>query len=81
MNYVLSLFGLGQFKTYAYVVIVLLVLGLLGWTHWQAFSGGKKYVLNKMAEERIEMFKDGKRIDETVFNADDVGLCTLLGGC
>lgn len=32
-------------------------------------------------EGKIQVLKDGKAIDEKVYNADDSTLCNMLGGC
>lgn len=83
MNSVLSLLGLSQYKVYVYLFLSALLIGTLGWTHWKAFSGGKSYVYSKLAEDRIEVFKDGKQIDTKVLkdSSTDDGLCAFLGGC
>lgn len=41
----------------------------------------KAAIESKMKDDRIEILKDGKNIDEKVMEADDVGLCAVLGGC
>jgi hypothetical protein len=34
-----------------------------------------------LASDRVQIFKDGKAIDNEVDLAGDDGLCALLGGC
>lgn len=41
----------------------------------------KSVVAAQVAEAKITILKDGKRVDDKVFDADDTTLCTLLGGC
>jgi len=41
----------------------------------------KATVESRMKDERITILKDGKKIDDQVFNADDSALCAMLGGC
>jgi hypothetical protein len=35
----------------------------------------------QVAEGKIQVLKEGKAVDEKVYNADDSTLCDLLGGC
>lgn len=44
-------------------------------------SLGRADVIAQLQEDRVAILKDGKRIDEEVYSADDAYLCTLLGGC
>lgn len=59
----------------------LAVAGALAWTHTQAYLAGKSSVLDRLKDDRITILKDGRKIDEEALNADDDGLCALLGGC
>ncbi|KFB11020.1 hypothetical protein [Nitratireductor basaltis] len=60
---------------------VLAVVGLLTFTHWNAYQRGRMAVLQRLQSDRISILKDGKAIDYEALNADDAGLCALLGGC
>ena len=44
-------------------------------------SVGQAEVVSELKDDRIDVLKDGKKIDEEVFNSDDAALCSLLGGC
>jgi hypothetical protein len=42
---------------------------------------GKAEIAVALQGVRITILKDGQKIDEKAFAADDVDLCLLLGGC
>ena len=44
-------------------------------------SVGKAEVVSELKDDRIDVLKDGKKVDEEVFNSDDAALCAILGGC
>ncbi|MBB5576400.1 MULTISPECIES: hypothetical protein [Rhizobium] len=50
-----------------------------------AYLVGKRAAKTEIAaglqESRVTILKDGQKIDAKVFQADDVDLCLLLGGC
>ena len=52
---------------------------LVGW--FKGLTDFEAKIHNKLQGQQIEVYKDGKRIDEKVFSADDVGLCDMLGSC
>jgi hypothetical protein len=60
---------------------VLAVVGLLTFTHWNAYQRGRMAVLQRLQSDRITILKDGQEIDHEVLNADDARICELLGGC
>lgn len=70
-----------QIRLYVYIAIALGSIGILGFSHYKAYTLGKDVVLNKLKDDRIRILKDGKEIDEQVLSADDDALCILLGGC
>jgi hypothetical protein len=41
----------------------------------------KDKIAAQQASGQIQIYKDGRQIDEKVLSADDVGLCDMLGGC
>jgi hypothetical protein len=53
----------------------------LTFTHLYAYNMGRQSILARLADDRISILKDGKKIDEEVLSADDDQLCRLLGGC
>lgn len=58
-----------------------LALALLGAAYLKGRSDGRQSILDRLAAAQVEIFKDGRRIDEKVLGADDAALCELLGGC
>lgn len=69
-------------KIYAYVALAVIVIGALGWGYTSAYKSGKDSVVQKLQEDRIDLLKDGKKIDENVLSADDDGLlCLMLDNC
>ena len=42
---------------------------------------GRMAVLTQLRDDRIQILKDGKEIDDEALRADDDALCALLGGC
>ncbi|WP_287384967.1 hypothetical protein [Mesorhizobium sp.] len=63
------------------VGVVLLAAALVGGVYVKGRADGRASVLSKLADDRITILKDGKKIDEQVLAADDDALCALLGGC
>ena len=48
---------------------------------WQVYGAGRQSILDQLKDDKIQILKDGKEIDNEVDIADDDGLCALLGGC
>ncbi|MCF6120548.1 hypothetical protein L2449_27365 [Mesorhizobium muleiense] len=63
------------------VGVVLLVGVIIGCVYVKGRADGRARVLSQLADDRITILKDGKKIDEQVLAADDDALCALLGGC
>ena len=63
------------------LIIVGGILVALAASHIGAVQYGRNMILSKLKDDRIEILKDGKRIDAEVLGADDDTLCRLLGGC
>lgn len=70
-------FRLEDVRKYIYIGLAL----VLAYTHYVAYSSGKQSVLSRLQNDRIEILKDGKRIDESVLAADDLTLVCLLTDC
>lgn len=69
-------------RVYAYVALALIVVGGISYTHYAAYKSGKDSVVQKLQQDRIDLLKDGKKIDENVLSADDDGLlCIMLDNC
>lgn len=63
------------------LIIVGGILVALAASHIGAVQYGRNMILSKLKDDRIEILKDGKRIDAEVLGADDDTLCSFLGGC
>lgn len=68
-------------KIYAYVALAVIVIGALGWGYASAYKSGKDSVTAKLQEQKVEVLKDGKKIDEKVLAADDDSLVCMLIDC
>src|SRR5690606_7695502 len=74
------MFGLAV-GTWIRIAAVFAMIAGLAWSHTAAYRAGKSTVLTKLQNDRITILQDGRKIDEEALNADDAGLCALLGGC
>ncbi|EHK57731.1 hypothetical protein [Allomesorhizobium alhagi] len=64
------------------IAIAMLVAGgALGGAYLKGRADGRAVVSDKLKDDRITILKDGKKVDDEVFSADDHSLCALLGGC
>lgn len=68
-------------KAYLYGAIALATIAGLSTSHIMAYNAGKQSVLQRLQNDRITVFKDGKRIDDDVLGADDSGLLCMLTDC
>jgi hypothetical protein len=68
-------------RIYAYVALAVIIIGALGWGYASAYKSGKDSVTSKLQEQKVEVLKDGKKIDENVLAADDDSLVCLLIDC
>lgn len=68
-------------KPYLYGAIMLAIVAALSTSHYYAYSAGKQSIVAKLQSDRIEILKDGKRIDEEVLAADDDTLYCMLTEC
>lgn len=66
-----------MFKTYLYGAMALALVG----THYFMYNAGKQYVLQRLSIDRVEVIKDGQKVDAAVYSADDDGLICLLIAC
>ena len=60
---------------------VLAVSVMAGGIYLYGHQRGAASVLQRLHSDRITILKDGRKIDEEALDADDTGLCALLGGC
>ncbi|MEO9611875.1 MAG: hypothetical protein ABJG86_11050 [Nitratireductor sp.] len=44
-------------------------------------ADGRQRVLDRLASDRVQVFKDGKEIDAKILVGGDDYLCAVLGGC
>ena len=64
-------------KPYIYLAMVVMAAGAL----WFTYNAGKQSALQKLSSDRVEVLKDGRKIDANVLAADDDGLICLLIDC
>lgn len=64
-------------KPYLYGALALALVG----THYFMYNAGKQSVLQKLNNDRVEVLKDGQKVDAAVYAADDDGLVCLLIDC
>lgn len=64
-------------RPYIYGAICLVLVS----THYFAYNAGKQGVLQKLNSDRVEVIKDGQKVDAAVYAADDDGLICMLIAC
>lgn len=64
-------------RAYLYGAMALALVG----THYFMYNAGKQSVLQRLSSDRVEVIKDGQKVDATVYAADDDGLVCLLIDC
>ncbi|AEY69700.1 hypothetical protein V19_31 [Brucella phage V_19] len=64
-------------KPYLYGAMALALVG----THYFMYNAGKQSVLQRLSNDRVEVIKDGQKVDAAVYAADDDGLVCLLIDC
>lgn len=64
-------------RPYIYGAIALILIG----THYFAYNIGKQGLLQKLNSDRVEVIKDGQKVDAAVYAADDDGLVCMLIAC
>lgn len=64
-------------RPYIYGALCLVLMG----THYFAYNIGKQGVLQKLNSDRVEVIKDGQKVDTAVYAADDESLICLLIDC
>lgn len=64
-------------KPYLYGALALALVG----THYFMYNAGKQSVLQRLSNDRIEVLKDGQKVDVAVYAADDESLTCLLIDC
>lgn len=64
-------------KPYLYGAMALALVG----THYFMYNAGKQSVLQRLSSDRVEVLKNGQKVDAAVYAADDDGLVCLLIAC
>lgn len=64
-------------RPYLYAGAAILVVAAL----WFTYNAGRQSVLQRLASDKVEVLKDGKKVDAAVYAADDDGLICLLYPC
>lgn len=61
------------------IVIALILMG--AGLYYKGRVDKESELAGKLADTRITVLKDGRKIDDEILAADDVDLCAVLGGC
>lgn len=48
---------------------------------WFTYNAGKQSVLQRLTNDRVEVIKDGQKVDAAVYAADDESLICMLYTC
>lgn len=64
-------------KPYLYLAIIAIVVFFTVFS----YHIGRQSVLQKLASDKVEVLKDGKKVDAAVYAADDDNLICLLTDC
>lgn len=54
---------------------------MYGFGFYMGDSSRKDKIAAQQASGQIQIYKDGRQIDEKVLSADDATICDMLGGC
>lgn len=68
-------------KLYLYGAAALIAAAGLSTLLYMSYSAGQRSITDKLKDDRITVLQDGKKIDDSVFAADDDGLVCLLIDC
>lgn len=68
-------------RVYLYAGAVIAAVAVLSTTYYSGYSHGTQRILTRLADDRVTVLQDGKRIDENVLAADDDALYCLLVNC
>lgn len=64
-------------KTYAYIAFAAILVFFVVFS----YHIGKQSVLHRLVSDKVEVLKDGQKVDAAVYAADDDGLICLLISC
>lgn len=68
-------------RLYIYIGLAVALLAALALGYGNAYTSGKQSVVTKLQEDKIQILKDGKDVDENVLASDDDSLICLLVDC
>lgn len=68
-------------RLYIYIGLAVAVLTALAFGYASAYKSGKDSIVTKLQEDKIQVLKDGKDVDENVLSSDDDSLVCLLIDC
>lgn len=68
-------------RLYIYIGLAVAVLTALAFGYASAYKSGKESIVTKLQEDKIQVLKDGKNVDENVLASDDDSLVCLLIDC
>ena len=73
------MFGLA-IGTWIRIGAVLVVIGLLAWSHTAIYRAGANSERRAALERSVDLLRERNATDETIRNMDDADLCRALGG-
>lgn len=68
-------------RIYGIIGLLLSFVVCVGFAYAKGYQNGRDAILSKLAADRIEILKDGKKIDEKVLSSDDADLVCMLVDC
>ena len=70
------------FSPFGKTALIALAFALIvGGIYLKGRADGRAKLVAQLEADRVQVYKDGKRIDDEIYAADDPALCVLLGGC
>lgn len=64
-------------RIYAYITLAAIAISCFVFS----YHIGRQSVLQKLSDDRVQVVKDGQKVDAAVYAADDDGLVCLLIEC
>lgn len=64
-------------RIYAYITMAAIAIACFVFS----YHIGRQSVLQKLSDDRVQVVKDGQKVDAAVYAADDDGLVCLLIDC
>lgn len=71
------MFGLSYVK----IIIIVVAISAIGYSYIRVWNAAQESVYAKLKDDRITILQDGKKIDDTVLQANDDELLCLVVDC